>query len=134
MIVVFVAPGLGMLLYLILGRKSYKKRKFDPYNLGLDFNNSVISRENNMNIFLFIDPATIPSGAFFLGKYPVEQFGLSFTAFWVATLFEILTSKFEGNKKLLWALVVFLAPVIGIILYLIFGKNSKVNKRRFTPF
>ena len=87
-----------------------------------------------MNIFLFIDPARFLQEHFSWENTLWISLAFLLVAVWVATLFEILTSKFEGHKKLLWALVVFLAPVIGILLYLIFGKNSKVNKRRFTPF
>lgn len=87
-----------------------------------------------MNMFLYIDPAKFLQEHFSWENTLWYSLGFLFLAFWLATLFEILTSKFRGNQKVLWALVVFFAPVIGIILYLIFGKNAKVNKRRFTPF
>lgn len=83
---------------------------------------------------LFIDPAKFLQEHFSWENTLWYSLGFLYLAFWVATLFEILTSRFKGNKKLHWALIVLFAPLIGIILYLIFGKNAKVNKRRFTPF
>ena len=53
---------------------------------------------------------------------------------WLSTLFEILTSKFKGKGKPVWGTVVFVLPGLGAILYLLFGRSSKINERRFTPF
>ena len=53
---------------------------------------------------------------------------------WCYCLIDILTSEFKGNEKLLWAVVVLLAPVLGMLLYLILGKRSKLRRRRFDPF
>ena len=54
--------------------------------------------------------------------------------FWIATLFDVLTSRFNGNSKIPWFLTVFFLPGLGTIIYLILGKESKINNRRFTPF
>ncbi|MCY2687468.1 hypothetical protein [Salinimicrobium sp. TH3] len=51
-----------------------------------------------------------------------------FLIFCVATFYQILTSKFKVDKKLLRALVVLFAPDIGIILYFIIGKSAKVTE------
>ena len=85
-------------------------------------------------MFLYIDPAKFLQEHFSWENTLWYSLAFLYLAFWLSTLFEILTSKFVGHKKLLWALIVLFAPVIGVILYLILGKNDKINKRRFTPF
>ena len=54
--------------------------------------------------------------------------------FWIYCFIDILTSKFSGNEKLLWVVVVLFAPVSGMVLYLILGKRNKLEKRKFDPF
>ena len=49
-------------------------------------------------------------------------------------IFDIFTSRFKGNEKLLWVMVVLVAPVLGMLLYLILGKRSKIERRRFDPY
>jgi len=45
---------------------------------------------------------------------------------WVVLLIEILKSDFKSPMdKLLWALILILIPVLGIILYLVLGRNQK---------
>ena len=41
-------------------------------------------------------------------------------------LVDILKSKFEGNNKLIWVLVVILLPILGTILYFLIGRNQKI--------
>ena len=41
-------------------------------------------------------------------------------------LIDILKSKFNGNDKLIWVIVVLLVPIIGAILYFRIGKKSKI--------
>ena len=53
---------------------------------------------------------------------------------WFFCLFDILTSKFRGNEKLLWIVVVLIAPGLGMFLYLILGKRNKIQKRQFDPY
>lgn len=46
----------------------------------------------------------------------------------VAVVLDILFSKFVGkNTKLLWVIVVFLAPFFGTLLYLIRGRRDKIS-------
>ncbi|WP_460538050.1 PLD nuclease N-terminal domain-containing protein [Echinicola sediminis] len=60
------------------------------------------------------------------GAHVFIIFTLVFGLF-VWAIFDILSSKFKSkNAKLLWALLVFLAPVFGPILYLIRRKHDKV--------
>lgn len=42
-------------------------------------------------------------------------------------LIDILTSRFEGNDKLIWVLVVIFLNVLGAILYFIIGRQSKIG-------
>ncbi len=53
---------------------------------------------------------------------------------WCYCMIDILTSRFKGNEKLLWAVVVILAPVLGMLLYLILGSKNKYKRRRFDPY
>lgn len=42
-------------------------------------------------------------------------------------LIDILKSKFEGNNKIVWVLVVLFLNFIGAILYFTIGRNQKVK-------
>jgi len=42
-------------------------------------------------------------------------------------LVDILKSKFEGNTKVIWVIVVIFFPVIGTFLYFLIGKNQKIK-------
>lgn len=61
-------------------------------------------------------------------------FFLFLLGFWIYCFVDILTSKFRGNEKLLWVVVVLMAPGLGILLYLILGRKSKIQKRKFNPY
>jgi hypothetical protein len=43
----------------------------------------------------------------------------------VVTLMDLLKSRIPTNTKLLWLIVILLAPVLGSIIYLLVGRNSK---------
>lgn len=43
----------------------------------------------------------------------------------VVTLLELLKSRIPTNTKLLWLIVILLAPVLGSIIYLLVGRNNK---------
>ena len=45
----------------------------------------------------------------------------------ITALINIFKSKFNGNNKLIWVMVVIWMPIIGTILYFIIGKKYKVN-------
>ncbi|GAB1308254.1 hypothetical protein KH5_09370 [Urechidicola sp. KH5] len=46
----------------------------------------------------------------------------------IIALVDIVRSKFKGdNDKILWAVVVILAPFIGTILYFLIGRKQKVR-------
>jgi len=42
-------------------------------------------------------------------------------------LIDILKSKFEGNNKIVWVLVVLFLNLIGAILYFTIGRNQKIK-------
>ena len=47
---------------------------------------------------------------------------------WIIALVDILRSEFSGhNDKLIWVIVVILAPFLGAILYYIIGRRNKIN-------
>lgn len=46
---------------------------------------------------------------------------------WLWALIDIITSKFQENlMQIVWLLVVFFLPFIGVILYLLIGKAMKI--------
>lgn len=45
----------------------------------------------------------------------------------ILALVDIVQSKFEGNAKLIWVIIVVFMNVIGSILYFIIGKNQKIK-------
>lgn len=47
---------------------------------------------------------------------------------WLWALVDIITSKFQDNlMQIVWLLIVFFLPFIGVILYLLLGKSMKVS-------
>ena len=46
---------------------------------------------------------------------------------WLIATIRILTSKFVGNYKIIWLLVVLVVPVIGPIAYFAMGKKQKIK-------
>jgi hypothetical protein len=43
----------------------------------------------------------------------------------VVTILDLLKSRIPTNTKLLWLIVILLAPVLGSIIYLLVGRNNK---------
>lgn len=41
----------------------------------------------------------------------------------VLALYELLQSNRDGSEKLIWGLVIFFLPVLGLILYYLFGRK-----------
>lgn len=46
--------------------------------------------------------------------------------FWVISLIDILKSRFEGNDKIVWLLVLIFLNIPGMILYRVIGKKQKI--------
>lgn len=43
-------------------------------------------------------------------------------------LIDILKSEFDGANKLIWLIVVFVLPFVGLILYFFIGRKQKIKK------
>lgn len=53
--------------------------------------------------------------------------GLAIVAFWLYTLFDVITTPEEEARnvpKALWVIVILLAPVVGGVFWLLFGRPS----------
>lgn len=46
--------------------------------------------------------------------------------FWIMAIVDILKSRFDGNDKIVWLLVVVLLSIPGIILYRVIGRKQKI--------
>lgn len=57
---------------------------------------------------------------------PLFVLGLILT--WAYLLFEIVTSDFKGREGMLWALLVFFVPFVGVLAYLAYGRSSRLKK------
>jgi hypothetical protein len=62
----------------------------------------------------------------FLGLIgPFQIILLLYLAFWIWALVDIIRSEFKGNAKVVWILVVLFTSIIGLILYLLIGRQQK---------
>lgn len=62
--------------------------------------------------------------------YMVVGLLIAFVVFftWYRIIREIVQSKFQGpNERLLWLLLVIFMPVLGSILYIAFGRSSRIT-------
>jgi len=48
----------------------------------------------------------------------------------IIALIDILKSKFDGDNKIVWVLVVLFLNLIGAILYFTIGRNQKIKARQ----
>jgi len=64
-----------------------------------------------------------------IGSWQIIILLLSFfgTILTFIALIDILKSKFEGNNKIVWVLVVLFFNLIGAILYFAIGRNQKIK-------
>lgn len=64
---------------------------------------------------------------FFMGiNLLILFFGLGFVILWIWALIEIITSKFkEDLMQIIWLLVVFFLPFLGLLLYLLIGRGMR---------
>ena len=60
------------------------------------------------------------------------SFLLIFTIFtfvlYIYILIDILKHEFTGYNKIIWIIVIICFPVLGAILYLVFGRGQRVKK------
>lgn len=61
----------------------------------------------------------------FLGGVLRFLIGIIWFILIVVTLMDLLKSRIPTNTKLLWLIVILLAPVLGSIIYLLVGRNNK---------
>lgn len=54
----------------------------------------------------------------------VGVLGLLHLVIFIWALFQILTSSMSAARKILWLFIVLLLPVIGLIIYLFFGRKE----------
>lgn len=52
-------------------------------------------------------------------------FGLLIAILDIVALFEVLFSRRPAVEKLLWAIVIVMLPLLGLILYLLLGRSSR---------
>lgn len=45
----------------------------------------------------------------------------------ILAIIDIMKSRFEGNIKLIWVIIVIFVNIIGAILYFTIGKNQKIK-------
>ena len=64
----------------------------------------------------------------FIGELISGAFGLLFFIAWILLFLYALTSILRGpmnqNSKLLWIIIILIAPVLGSLLYIFWGRNQ----------
>jgi hypothetical protein len=66
----------------------------------------------------------LPEGS----EWFVAIFILAYLIFWIKTLFEIANAQFENSStKIMLFLVVLLTGIIGILIYILFGKQRRLT-------
>jgi hypothetical protein len=69
------------------------------------------------------------SGIGFQEIIVVSLFFLLPTVLWIWAIIDLLKRKFSSDaNKIIWALVIIFIPIIGSLIYLIAGRNEKVNR------
>lgn len=51
---------------------------------------------------------------------------ITFVIIWLYALTDILKSKFSGNNKIIWFLLIIFLPPLGVILYFLIGRDQKL--------
>jgi hypothetical protein len=52
--------------------------------------------------------------------------GCTTIVLWVMALVSIIKSDFTGNNKIIWLLIIFFLPFLGMILYYFIGRNQRI--------
>lgn len=69
----------------------------------------------------------ITSGTFlFIGGFFRFVFGIIWFILIVIALMDLFKSNLPTNTKLLWLIVILIAPVLGSIIYLVLGRNKQI--------
>lgn len=53
---------------------------------------------------------------------------VSIAALVLVALIDVLRNDFKANDKLIWTVVILLAPILGAILYFLIGRKQKIEK------
>lgn len=48
--------------------------------------------------------------------------------YYIYALIDILKSEFTGNNKLIWLIIYFILPFVGVLLYFLIGRKQKIPK------
>lgn len=48
--------------------------------------------------------------------------------YYIYVLIDILKSEFTGNNKLIWLIIYFILPFVGVLLYFLIGRKQKIPK------
>lgn len=62
----------------------------------------------------------------FIGGFFRFIFGVIWFILIVLALMDLFKSTLPANTKLLWLIVILIAPVLGSVIYLILGRNSRI--------
>lgn len=62
----------------------------------------------------------------FIGNFLRFMFGILWAILIVYTLLDLFKSNKPTNTKLLWLIVILIAPVLGSIIYFIFGRTNRI--------
>ena len=61
----------------------------------------------------------------FMGGLLRFIFGVIWAILIIIALMDLFTSPLPTNTKLLWLIVILIAPVLGSLIYLLWGRNQK---------
>ncbi|MHA6281217.1 PLDc N-terminal domain-containing protein [Salinimicrobium sp. CAU 1759] len=50
---------------------------------------------------------------------------------WMYFLYEIVTSEFKGREGMLWSMLVFFVPLVGLLAYLVYGRGTRTVKNKY---
>ena len=62
----------------------------------------------------------------FMGGLLRFIFGVIWAILIIIALMDLFTSPLPTNTKLLWLIVILIAPVLGCLIYLLWGRNQKM--------
>ena len=62
----------------------------------------------------------------FMGGLLRFIFGVIWAILIIIALMDLFTSPLPTNTKLLWLIVILIAPVLGCLIYLVWGRNQKL--------
>lgn len=66
---------------------------------------------------------------FSTGRLLALIIGGAFLCLFIYSLYDVVTSEFPGNEGMLWALLIFFAPGIGVLAYFVFGRQRKLKTK-----